>query len=99
MTDFFVNHTRKYIVRAEADAMFNVTKNLRTAFARYRWSIDDHIEFTSSESISHQRGRTLLIDEKYELDNWLNNLRYFLNPDSREYRDITLADHVGPFGV
>lgn len=99
MTDFFINHTRKHIVRAEADAMFNVSKNLRELISRHRWSPDDHIEFANSENISHQRGRTLLIDEKYELDNWLSHLHYFLNQDSQEYKDITLCDSVGPFGV
>jgi len=99
MTDFFINHTRKHIVRAEVDAMFNVTKNLREVFARYRWSIEDHIEFTSSESISHQRGRTLLIEEKYDLHDWINNLIHFLKVDTQEYKDIMLSDHVGPFGV
>lgn len=99
MTDFFINHTRKHIVRAEVDAMFNVTKNLRAVFARYRWSIEDHIEFTSSESISHRRGRTLLIEEKYLLENWIADVHHFLNKDSREYKDITLVEYVGPFGV
>ena len=99
MTEFFVNHTRKDIVRAENDATFNLTKNLRAVFAKHRWSIDDHIEFVNSESISHQRGRTLLIDEKYELYDWINNLRYFLKVDTQEYKDIMLSDHVGPFGV
>lgn len=97
--DFFINHTRRHIVRAEGDAMFNVTKNLRELISRYRWSLDDHVEFVNSETISHQRGRTLLIDEKYVLDDWVNNLKYFLNSESQDYKQITLVDYVGPFGV
>jgi len=99
MTDFFINHTRRHIVKAEADAMFNVTKNLREIIARHRWSLDDHVEFVNSDSISHKRGHTLLIDEKYILDDWVNNLKYFLNPDSQDYKQITLAEYAGPFGV
>jgi len=99
MMDFFINHTRRHIVKAEADAMFNVTKNLREIIAWHRWSLDDHVEFVNSESISHQRGRTLLIDEKYVLDDWVNNLHHFLNSESQDYKQITLVDYAGPFGV
>jgi hypothetical protein len=99
MMDFFLNHTRKHIVRAEADAMFNVTKNLREVISRHHWSIDDHVEFVNSDSISHKRGRTLLIDEKYILDDWVNALQYFLNIESQDYKNITLAEYAGPFGV
>jgi hypothetical protein len=99
MTDFFVNHTRKHIVRAEADAMFNLTKNLREIISRYHWSIDDHVEFLNSDNISHTRGRTLLIEDKYVLDDWMNTLQYFLSTCTQEYHDIILADYAGPFGV
>ena len=100
MTEFFINHTRKHIVKAEADAMFNLTKNLREIIARHHWSIDDHVEFVNSENISHKRGCALLIEDKYDLEDWMKNLHHFLNSDSQDYKQVTLADYaVGPFGV
>jgi hypothetical protein len=102
MTDFFVNHTRCHIVRAENDAVFNIAKNLRDACTKHGWSIDDHIEFLNSDAITHPRGCTLLIENRYSLDNWSDNLQFFLNICTKEYREITLSDYcsnVGPFGV
>jgi hypothetical protein len=40
-----------------------------------------------------------LIEEKYLLENWIADVHHFLNKDSREYKDITLVEYVGPFGV
>jgi len=104
MTDFFVNHTRKHIVRAEVDAVFNITKNLRHMFSKHKWSIDDHIEFLNSDTVSNPRGRTLLILEQYTLENWQGNLKFFTNISQQEYGMFLMSDDgyatsVGPFGV
>jgi hypothetical protein len=101
MSEFFINHTHKKIVPAERDSAFNITKNLREVMRQYGWSLDDHIEFAFSDDITHPYGVDLLINRKYELVDWGNNLRHFISTDSREYQDITLQDHDvrGPFGV
>lgn len=105
MTDFYINHTRKAIVRTEEDAGFNITKHLRWAVSQYGWSLDDHIELIHSNRISHPYGVDLLINRKYELADWGRNLRYFLSTGSREYREVMLVEHpsivdaCGPFGV
>jgi len=99
MTDFFINHTRRFIVRAEADAGFNITKNLRLLVSRYSWNLDDHIEFANSDKIAHPYGVKLLIQEKYILNDWMHNARFFLNTASEDYRLLMLEDYAGPFGV
>jgi hypothetical protein len=105
MAEFFINHTHKKIVPTEKDAGFNITKNLRETMRQYGWSLDDHIEFAISDRIAHPYGVDLLINRKYELVGWVENLRYVLSTESQEYRDITLQDHApftdfrGPFGV
>lgn len=102
MSEFFINHTHKKIVPAEKDAGFNITKNLRCIISQYGWSLDDHIEFVvNSNHITHSYGVELLVNRKYELVDWLTNLRYFISTASREYRDITCdySSSVGPFGV
>jgi hypothetical protein len=105
MTEFYINHTRKVIIRAEKDAGFNITKHLRWALSQYGWSLDDHIEFINSDRITHPYGVDLLIHRKYELTDWTTNLRHFLSMGSREYRDIILVENPltvefsGPFGV
>ena len=99
MTDFFINHTRKFIVRAETDGAFNITKNLRLLMSQHSWTIEDHIEFANSDKIGHPYGVRLLIQEKYTLTDWINNARFFLNIASEEYRLLTLNDYAGPFGV
>ena len=100
MTEFFINHTRKTIIRAETDAGFNITKNLRTMMSTYSWTLDDHIEFIHSDKISHVYGVKLIVTWKYTLENWTENLRFLMNRGSAEYRAITLDDEcVGPFGV
>ena len=106
MSKFFINHTRKKIVPAEKDAGFNITKHLREIVRQYGWSLDDHIEFAISGRITHPYGVYLLIHQTYELVDWINNLKHFLNSESREYNEITLQDEQmpnhyarGPFGV
>lgn len=101
MSEFFINHTHKKIVSAERDSAFNITKNLREVMRQYGWSLDDHIEHAFSDRITHPYGVDLLINRKYELVDWGNNLRHFISTYSCEYRDITLQDHDvrGPFGV
>jgi hypothetical protein len=99
MTDFFINHTRKVIVRAEDDAAFNITKSLREVIRQHDWSIDDHIELANSDRISHTYGSKLLINERYMLTDWIHNSRFFLSTASNEYRLLMLDECVGPFGV
>ena len=103
MTEFLINHTRKRIIPAEKDAGFNITKTLRWTVSQYGWSIDDHIEYAISDRITHPYGVELLVNQKYELLDWVKNLRHFLSTGSREYRDIMLCEYsaygVGPFGV
>jgi hypothetical protein len=105
MAEFFINHTHKKIVRAEKDAGFNIAKNLRETMRQYGWSLDDHIEFAISDRIAHPYGVDLLINRKYELVGWVENLRHFLITGSQEYRDIMLQDdapfteNCGPYGV
>lgn len=99
MTDFFINHTHKLIVRAEEDAAFNLTKNLREVIRQHGWSLDDHIELANSDRITHTYGTRLLIDKKYMLIDWIRNSRFFLRATSSEYRQLMLDDCVGPFGV
>lgn len=99
MTDFFINHTRKVIVRAEDDAGFNIAKSLREVIRQHVWSLDDHIEFTNSDRITHPYGTTLLIKEKYILLDWIHNARFFLSTASNEYRLLMIDESVGPFGV
>ena len=103
MTEFLINHTRKRIIPAEKDAGFNITMTLRWTVSQYGWSIDDHIEYAISDRITHPYGVELLVNQKYELLDWIKNLRHFLSTGSREYRDIMLCEYsaygVGPFGV
>jgi hypothetical protein len=99
MTDFFINHTRGFIVRAENDARFNITKNLREAMRQYGWCIDDHVELVNSDTITHTYGTKLLIKEKYLLIDWIHNARFFLVAASKEYNLLMLDESVGPFGV
>jgi hypothetical protein len=103
MTEFLINHTRKRIIPTEKDAGFNITKTLRWTVSQYGWSLDDHIEYAISDHITHPYGVELLVKQKYELLNWIKNLRYFLSSGSREYRDIMLCEYAGadagPFGV
>jgi hypothetical protein len=99
MTEFFINHTRKVIIRAEADAGFNITKNLRYMIDKYLWSLDDHIEFIHSDRISHVYGVKLIITWKYTLENWQKNLQFLMNRGTPEYMAITLDEYAGPFGV
>ena len=101
MKTFFINHTRKFIAPTELDAVFNISKNLREAIRGYAWSLDDHIEFVSSDDISHARGVKLIVEEKYALQDWYNNLRYILQEGSAEWKAIMLCDYdvPGPYGV
>ena len=103
MTEFLINHTRKRIIPAESDAGFNITKTLRWTVSQYGWSLDDHIEYAISDRITHPYGVELLVNQKYELLDWVKNLRHFMSTGSREYRDIMLCEYTaagaGPFGV
>jgi hypothetical protein len=103
MTEFLINHTRKRIIPAERDAGFNITKTLRWTVSQYGWSLDDHIEYAISDRITHPYGVELLVNQKYELLDWVKNLRHFMSTGSREYRDIMLCEYsaadAGPFGV
>ena len=98
---FFVNHTRKFIVPTELDVAFNITKNLREAFHRSQWTIDDHIELVHSDNIPHTRGVQLLVVYKYDLSSWLEDLKYFIAEGSPEWKAVTLCDYSlpGPCGV
>jgi len=103
MTEFLINHTRKRIIPAERDTGFNITKTLRWTVSQYGWSLDDHIEYAISDRITHPYGVELLVNQKYELLDWVKNLRHFMSTGSREYRDIMLCEYsaagAGPFGV
>jgi hypothetical protein len=98
---FFVNHTRKFIVPTELDAVFNISKNLREVIRIHRWNLEDHIELVESEDISHTRGVQLIVLENYELSTWINDLKYFIAEGSPEWRAVTLCDYdtPGPYGV
>lgn len=100
--DFFVNHTKRVIVRAEGDLYNNITATLRNLFIRFpEWSLQDEIEILNIGLVDHHMGIELIVDEKYELRDWHMYLSWFLNPQSHEYKNITLGDHTqrGPFGV
>lgn len=98
---FFVNHTRKFIVPTELDAVFNISKNLRETVRRFNWNLEDHIELVSSEDVSHTRGMQLIVMENYHLPTWLEDLKYFIAEGSAEWKAITLCDYEtrGPYGV
>ena len=90
---FFVNHTRKFIVPAELDAVFNISKNLREVIGRFHWNLDDHIELVSSENVSHARGIQLIVVENYHLPTWFDDLKYFIAKGTPEWKAITLCDY------
>ena len=98
---FFVNHTRKFIVPTELDAVFNISKSLRETIRRFHWNLDDHIELVSSEDVSHARGIQLIVMENYHLPTWIDDLKYFIVEGSPEWKAITLCDYdtPGPYGV
>jgi hypothetical protein len=98
---FFINHTRKFIVPTELDAVFNISKNLREVIRRFHWNLEDHIELVESEDISHTRGVQLIVLENYELSTWINDLKYFIAEGSVEWKAVTLSDYElpGPLGV
>jgi len=98
---FFVNHTRKFVVPTELDAVFNISKNLRETVRRYHWSLDDHIELVHSDNMSHTRGVQLIVLENYHLSTWFNDLKYFIAEGSPEWRAVTLCEYEtrGPYGV
>jgi hypothetical protein len=98
---FFVNHTRKFIVPAELDAVFNISKNLSETIRRFHWSLEDHIEIVQSDNVSHARGMQLIVLENYHLPTWLEDLKYFIAEGSPEWKAVTLCDYEtrGPFGV
>jgi len=98
---FFVNHTRKFIVPTELDAVFNISKNLMETVRLNMWSIEDHIELVQSENMSHARGLQLIALENYHLPTWNEDLKYFIVEGSPEWKAITLCDYdtPGPYGV
>lgn len=98
---FFVNHTRKFIVPTELDAVFNISKNLMETVRLNRWSVEDHIELVSSENVSHARGIQLIVLENYHLPTWKEDLKYFIAEGTPEWKAITLCDYdtPGPYGV
>jgi hypothetical protein len=98
---FFINHTRKFIVPTELDAVFNISKNLREAIRIHRWSLDDHIELVDSEDIAHTRGVQLIVLDNYNLPTWIDDLKYFIAEGSVEWKAVTLSDYElpGPLGV
>jgi len=98
---FFINHTRKFIVPTELDAVFNISKNLREVIRRFHWNLEDHIELVESEDISHTRGVQLIVLENYELSTWIHDLKYFIAEGSVEWKAVTLCDYElpGPLGV
>ena len=98
---FFVNHTRKFIVPTELDAVFNISKNLRETIRLFHWNLDDHIELVQSDNISHTRGVQLIVLENYHLPTWAEDLQYFIAEGTPEWKAVTLCDYEprGPFGV
>ena len=42
---FFINHTKKSIVRSTKDAKTNISNSIFEAIRSNKWSIGDHIEF------------------------------------------------------
>jgi len=98
---FFINHTRKFIVPTELDAVFNISKNLREVIRRFHWNLDDHIELVDSEDIAHTRGVQLIVLENYHLPTWIDDLHYFIVEGSPEWKAVTLCDYElpGPLGV
>lgn len=98
---FFVNHTRKFIVPTELDAVFNISKNLRETIRLFHWNLEDHIELISSEDVSHARGIQLIVVENYHMPTWIGDLKYFIVEGSPEWKAITLCDYDthGPYGV
>ena len=98
---FFINHTRKFIVSTELDAVFNISKNLRETIRLNRWSLEDHIELVYSDNMSHTRGVQLIVLENYHLPTWFHDLKYFIAEGTPEWRAMTLCDYdtPGPYGV
>jgi hypothetical protein len=98
---FFINHTRKFIVPTELDAVFNISKNLREVIRRFHWNLEDHIELVDSEHVSHTRGVQLIVLDNYNLPTWLEDLKYFIAEGSVEWKAMTLSDYdtPGPYGV
>jgi hypothetical protein len=47
------------------------------------------------------RGVKLMVEDKYALHDWYNNLRYVLQEGSAEWKAIMLCDYdvPGPYGV
>jgi hypothetical protein len=98
---FFINHTRKFIVPTELDAVFNISKNLREVIRRFHWNLEDHIELVDSDNMTHTRGVQLIVLENYHLPTWIHDLKYFIAEGTPEWRAMTLCDYdtLGPYGV